>query len=140
MNLDLKIPWMSKEDQVKRTTGYEFYGIRDTWNQHDRGVLAWDTVKTGNLILTTSSVSSSSSIKTSDNFVFIDATNALTLTLPTAVGAQGKSYTFIVTTGNKTVTITTTASQTINGATNAYLPTQYTTMRVVSDGSNWFMY
>lgn len=140
MNLDLKIPWMSKEDKTKKTTGYEFYGIRDLWNQHNQGVVFWDTVRTNNLILNTSNISSSTSLKSSDSFIFLDATVAFTITLPTAIGIKGKSYIFIVTTGTKTLTIVTTGGQTINGAANLYLPGQYISVSVVSDGSNWFMF
>lgn len=56
MNLDLKIPWRSKDVETLRTTGFEFYGIRDQWNQHNQGVLYWLNVNVVNLTSTGTTV------------------------------------------------------------------------------------
>lgn len=58
-----------------------------------------------------------------------------TLTLPTAVG-NSNLYT-IKNTGSATVTIATTSAQTIDGSASATLPVQYTSIDLISDGSNW---
>jgi len=58
-----------------------------------------------------------------------------TLTLPTAVGNTNK-YT-VKNTGVATVTIGTTSAQTIDGSTTAPLPVRYTSLSLISDGSNW---
>jgi hypothetical protein len=76
----------------------------------------------------------------SDDVIPCDATSAgFTVTLPTAVGVSGKVYQIKRTdqTLANAVTIATTSSQTIDGATTRKLMTQYEEFTVVSDGSNW---
>jgi len=60
---------------------------------------------------------------------------ALTATLPTAVGNTNR-YT-VKRTGTGTVTIATSASQTIDGASTFSLGVQYQSVDLVSDGANW---
>lgn len=62
----------------------------------------------------------------------------ITLTLPTAVGNGGSRITIIqVDTGAGGVTITTTNSQHINGASSYELTNQYQTVTLESNGANW---
>jgi len=61
-----------------------------------------------------------------------------TITLPTAVGNTGKTYTIKLAVAG-TVTVATTASQTIDGATTQVLSTQYEKLTVVSTGTNWII-
>jgi hypothetical protein len=63
-------------------------------------------------------------------------TGTTTITLPTAVGIEGKVYA-VKRIGTNTVTIDTTSSQTIDGALTVSLLVQYDCLAVVSDGSNW---
>ena len=58
-----------------------------------------------------------------------------TITLPTAA-SNTNTYT-IKNIGSNTVTINTTTLQTIDGSTSASLPVQYSSLTMVSDGSNW---
>ena len=60
-----------------------------------------------------------------------------TLTLPTAVGIVGYFFT-IKNTGSGTVTLATTSSQTIDGASTQSI-SQYTALQVVSNGTNWLL-
>jgi len=60
-----------------------------------------------------------------------------TVTLPTAVGNTNR-YT-IHNTGANTVTVATTSSQTINGVTTQTLVSQYESIDVISNNSNWFI-
>ena len=60
------------------------------------------------------------------------------VTLPTAVGIQGKIY-IIKNSGVGTITIDTTSSQTIDGASSKALSTQYQVIRVQSTGANWIV-
>jgi hypothetical protein len=66
---------------------------------------------------------------------------AFTVTLPTAVGVSGKRYTIKRTdqTLANALTIATTSAQTIDGATTRKLMTQYESVTVESDGSNWYV-
>lgn len=69
------------------------------------------------------------------NSLVVNTSGANTLTLPTAVGLVG--YFFVVkNTANTTVTLATTSTQTIDGASTKSL-TQYQSLTVVSDGANW---
>jgi len=93
------------------------------------------------LIIAPSAVKTTTyAILTTDSAVLTDATSgSFTVTLPTAVGVAGKTYTIKRTdqTLANAVTIATTSSQTIDGATTRKLCTQYEQFTIVSDGSNW---
>ena len=66
----------------------------------------------------------------------INATSGtFVITLPTAVGISGKQY-IIKNSGNGTITLETTSSQTIDGNVSITL-IQNETVEVISDGSNW---
>jgi len=68
----------------------------------------------------------------------IDVTgNTITVTLPTAVGVNGKNY-VIKNRGTGVVTVATTSSQTIDGANSKSLSNN-DSIEVVSDGSNWII-
>jgi hypothetical protein len=64
--------------------------------------------------------------------------NTFTVTLPTAVGVTGRIY-VVKNTGTGVITIATTSSQTIDGATTQTLATQYASYTVQSDGANWII-
>lgn len=77
----------------------------------------------------------------SDSCVLAGGTGAYTVTLPSAssTAALGQNFTIINTcsaAGDK-ITIATTSSQTINGATTFVLPNPNTYLEVQSNGSNW---
>lgn len=78
---------------------------------------------------------------TSDNVMLVSAaSSSVTITLPTAVGITGTVYTIKRTdsTYTNTVTVATTSSQTIDGATTyTQLWVQYAFVQVASDGANW---
>lgn len=78
-------------------------------------------------------------ITSTDSCVTADATSgAFTITLPTAVGKTGQSFTIKRTnSGSNLVTVATTSSQTIDGVTTWPLTSQNATITVVSDGANW---
>jgi hypothetical protein len=67
------------------------------------------------------------------------AGGAFTVTLPTAKGLQGRSIVIQESNNSTTaVTVATSLSQTINGASTKSLTTAYGRTTFVSDGSNWF--
>lgn len=80
------------------------------------------------------------SIDYADTIVLVNATSGgFTVTLPSAATMAGKQFQIKRTdqTLANAVTIATTSSQTIDGATTRKLMTQYEEYTVVSDGSNW---
>lgn len=76
-----------------------------------------------------------------DQVITADATSAaFQVTLPTAVGKTGQTYTIKrINSGVNNVTVGTTSSQTIDGSTTYVLALQYKYVTVVSNGSNWFI-
>jgi hypothetical protein len=68
----------------------------------------------------------------------IEATSGtFDITLPTAVGIQGRVYS-VKNSGTGSITLATTSAQTIDGATTKALA-QYTNVRVMSNGTNWIV-
>jgi Pectate lyase superfamily protein len=67
----------------------------------------------------------------------IDCTSGtFTVTLPTAVGVAGKIY-VVKNSGTGVITIATTSSQTIDGASTETISTQYGDFTMMSDGANY---
>lgn len=80
-----------------------------------------------------SSATTAGSTAATDYVYFASGTT--TITLPTAVG-NSNLYT-IKNVGSAIITIATTSSQTIDGSASASLAVQYTSLDLISDGSNW---
>jgi hypothetical protein len=76
-----------------------------------------------------------------DNVALVNtSTNAITITLPTAVSKGGLVYTIKDDTGNagtKNITVTTTSGQNIDGSGSVTISTNYGCLRVISNGANW---
>jgi hypothetical protein len=63
---------------------------------------------------------------------------AVTITLPTAAGIQGRAFQVKKTdSSSNSCSLATTGGQSIDGATSVALSTQYSLKKVESDGSNW---
>jgi len=75
-----------------------------------------------------------------DDVILCDATNPFTVTLPTAVGVVGEVYHIkkIDSTINN-VTIEANGSETIDGELTKTINTQWNSVQLVSDGSNWMI-
>ena len=82
-------------------------------------------------------VSKSASYTAAVTDYVINVTAATTITLPTAAGITGKLYT-VKNTSLGTVTVQGTGGQTIDGAVSVALTSQ-STLRVMSDGTNWII-
>jgi hypothetical protein len=80
-------------------------------------------------------------ITVADSVILADATSAaFTVNLPTAVGITGRQYTIKkIDVSANAVTLDGNGSQTIDGATTRVLSTQYESVKVISDGANWFI-
>lgn len=80
-------------------------------------------------------------ISNTDTVVIADATsNGVTVTLPVASTVTGYRYYVKRKDGTaNTVSIARSGSDTIDGATSQTLNAQYTSVTVVSDGSNWYI-
>ncbi len=87
------------------------------------------------------SQSSNYSILTTDRYVdCTGGSGGITVTLPTAVGYAGLTYTITkVDAAVGYVTIATTSSQTINGNATYSILMQYSSVTLHSNGSNWII-
>ena len=94
------------------------------------------TLKSNGQILALTTKSANYTLTASDEIITVTA--GATITLPTAVGAIGRTYT-IKRTGSSDVIIDGDGSQTIDGTTTHTLTAQYKYVKVVSDGSNWII-
>jgi hypothetical protein len=94
------------------------------------------TLKSNGQILALTTKSANYTLTASDEIITVTA--GATITLPTAVGAIGRTYT-IKRTGSSDVIIDGDGSQTIDGATTHTLTAQYMYVKVVSDGTNWII-
>lgn len=95
------------------------------------GATAFITIQAG-----VSSVSGNFTIGSTSTVVLANCSSACTVTLPTAVGVTGRVFS-VKRTSTAAVTIATTSSQTIDGAITQVLVQQYTSIDMISDGSNW---
>jgi hypothetical protein len=82
-------------------------------------------------------ISNSFTFGSTSTVVLANCGSACTVTLPTAAGISGRVYTVKIV-GTGATSITTTASQTIDGSTTVTpLPNQYASLDLISDGTNW---
>jgi hypothetical protein len=112
------------------------------WNDHDQGVRPWTNINTtGSLTVGARSTASSVTLAITDQTILVDSTSAIrTITLPTAVSISGRIYIVKDWKGQASthnITIATTSAQTIDGAATVVMSTNFQTVRVISDGSNW---
>ncbi len=88
--------------------------------------------------ITTSAKTSAYTVAADDSTITADASGgAFQVTLPTAASIAGRQYTIKRTGATNNVTVGTTSVQTIDGASTKTLGTQFATITVQSDGSNW---
>ena len=74
---------------------------------------------------------------TSSDYTVIASGAGTTITLPTAVNIQGRIYVIKRNDSTNNITLNTTSSQTIDGATSLTLSTNYQVIMVQSDNANW---
>lgn len=100
------------------------------------GIPAWSDVT-----LATSTKTTSYTISATDVVIFADATSgSVTISLPTASANAGyKFYIKRIDNSANTCTIARTGTDTIDGQTSFTCDLQYTSMTVVSNGTNWYI-
>lgn len=101
---------------------------------------AWNKLATGTVgSISVSTKTTTYTLSTTDDLILADGTSgAFTLTLPTAVGNTGKLFKMKkIDSSVNAITIDGDGSETMDGATTRALSTQYESLDIVSDGSNW---
>lgn len=81
------------------------------------------------------SVDTSAAAVAATDYVYL-CSGTMILTLPDATASNTNLYT-IKNVGSGIITIATTSAQTIDGTTTITMPTQYTSVDVISDTANW---
>lgn len=108
------------------------------WNDHDFGVRPWNNISFGTVCI---QKTSAYTLTAGDHVVLVDSTGGIvTITLPNSVGINGRRYTIKDWKGQSAtnnITIATTASETIDGASTKVINQNYVSYTVVSDGANW---
>ncbi len=104
------------------------------------GIPAWADADT-NPAVATSTKTSNYTITGTDVIIFADATSGnVTITLPTASSFSGYNfYVKRIDGSSNTCSVARSGSDTIDGGTSFSLDTQYFAVRVVSNGSNWYI-
>ncbi len=99
-----------------------------------------ETFMDGNTSCSISAISASANAGTA-TFIIVDATSgAVTVTLPTASGKAGRMYTIKkIDASANVVTIDGNGAETVDGAANAQLAAQYDVVRVICNGSTWWI-
>ena len=106
-----------------------------TINGNTQDLSADRTWTVGNAtVISSVSVNTAAGSAAYTDYVYL-ASGTINVTMPTAVGNTAR-YT-IKNVGAGTVTIDTTGAETIDGSLTAPLPVQYTSLDLVSDGTNW---
>jgi len=93
----------------------------------------------GSIFQQVTSITADTTLTSDYSIVICGSTNTYTVTLPSATTICGKIYQLKKTGASGTITIATTSSQTIDGASTTTLTTQYSKISLVSDGSNWII-
>jgi hypothetical protein len=94
----------------------------------------------GSLSTSYRSFTTSTSAVTTDNVLVFTGTSAATLTLPDAVACIGRSYWIKNTSSNTSLlTVATTSSQTIDGLVSWLIDEANESIRVISNGANWYI-
>ncbi len=139
LTLTLPTP-LAGEFILQRVMLYHSTGEFDPWKVSTVGGVAYGQFRIAGPLATATSVKTANYTLTErDSVVLANATGgAITITLPSAVGYTGLQYTVKrINGGTNNVTVATSDSQTIDGATTRTLSTQYETVTVVSDNANW---
>lgn len=98
----------------------------------------WDSAAAIYLPVSNAGTSTNYTLSAStENFLIVNNASAVTVNLPTAVGLTGKVFTVKRLSTLNNVTIEGDGSETIDGAANLVLSTQYHSATILSDGSNW---
>ncbi len=94
----------------------------------------------GSFARNTTSTATSTTLTTSNYFVAVDAaTSSVNITLPSATSSAGSEFTIkkIDVTTSTVFVLTSTSSQTIDGVASSTISSQWSSVSVISNGSNW---
>ena len=102
-----------------------------------RATVTGESVLNGALTVAYRAITAARTLDATDHVVNCTS-GTFTVTLPTAASVAGRTYR-IKNSGTGSITVGTTLSQTIDGATTKSLATQYSSLTVVSNGANWIV-
>ncbi len=110
----------------------------DTHVPTQQSVKAYVNNKT---VFKTTTTTTASLTLTATHYVVLasGASTTVAITLPTAVGITGREYIIKCTDFTNNVTVETNGAQTIDGDSNFAFSAQYESLKIISDGANWFI-
>jgi hypothetical protein len=95
---------------------------------------------TGGLAVGTTSKSTAYTATTANSFILVDTTSGnVTITLPAVASSAGTILLFKKKVAANTVTIQAHASETIDGNNTQTITSQYGALRIICDGSSWWI-
>ncbi len=100
------------------------------------GQLWYDSDATPSIVSTYAIATKTAAYTLTSDDVVILCKGTFTITLPTAVGIEGKLY-HVKNIGTGVITIDADGTETIDGGLTAVISTQYPNVAIISDNSNW---
>lgn len=92
----------------------------------------------GNISRKSKTITSNYNVSTGDNIIFVNSISAFSASLFDATNNNGKSLYFKVI-GNFPFTIQPSGSQTIDGNSNLIITDKWTSVEIITSGSNWYI-
>lgn len=137
MNIDLKIPWRSKDYQTRLSTGAEFYGLRDYINQRNQGAVAWDNINAINAIITNATIGTLTITGTFPYLPLVGGTLTGNLVFnPTTLGVKGTTTNDAAAAGNVGEVISTGTVSATNLTNNVLTDIGFVDLTA----GNWILY
>lgn len=137
----MALPILPRREAIVDKDGFPSLVFKVWWQAVTRAFDTQDAAVTAAARTTVRAVTADDAANLSDDLLVVDATaGAVTIALPAAAGAFGAAFAVkkVDASGNA-VTIDANGAETIDGAATVSISTQWETVRVVSDGSGWFV-
>ncbi len=136
----IRMKWLAVAKRKTETAPVVDRPEMDEMTAADDAVRLEVLAKIGDIALVVT-VTSDYTATTDDDVILVDATSgSVTITLPSAVGISGEVYHVKkIDSTNNTVIIESEGSSTIDGETSEFIMVQWTSLQIVSNGTNWFI-
>jgi len=123
-----------------RLQAYDYFGVNITNNNHEN--IHSRILCNGSFATRVDTVSADTTLGVNHHIVLVAASDGTkTITLPDAKPCAGRQYVIKkIDSSANAVTIVPQAGQTIDGQASISIVTQYDYRRVVSDGTNWYLF
>lgn len=139
--MNFPVPSRNHIEDLSKFAGDYIDKFTRFWNNHDNGILKFGQLFGGGFGTTVDDYASSPTLTDANQVVLVNSTAAVrTVTLPTAVGREGRRFTikdWKGTAATNSITVDADGTETIDGATTYVMNTNYESVTVVSDNAGW---